>query len=93
MILNIKSVENYRNFEGMFRLNDPEKAHAHAILDCQSFFQKLDFKNSEDSLHQEYYITQSECKYIYDVIQMCLEKQQSKCLDSEDIFNPTCQCQ
>ena len=77
----------------MFKLSDPEKDRFHAILDCQSYFQKLEFKSAENEMYQEYYITQSECHALYESIKNCLTVKKNKCMDSNDIFNTSCYCE
>lgn len=91
--LNIKSMDNYESFEAMFVLTDPAKLSAYAFLDCQSYFQKFDFKNKDGKIIHENYITINECEYLFDNIRSCLKNHQNKCVSSEDIFNQDCNCQ
>lgn len=64
----------------------------YAILDCQSFFQKMDIKQNQNILHDNV-ITIQECEFLYKNINFCIKKKTMKCIDSEDIFSEDCHCE
>lgn len=61
------------------------------VLDCQSFFHKLDFYH-KDRLIKEFYIDQGECHFIYSNTKQCFSKKGHYCFDSKDIFKKDCHC-
>lgn len=79
-------------FEAMFELINPNSKSHSVILDCQSFFHKLDFYDSSGQLTEENYITFGECEYLYENFNKCLQTEKVKCIDNQDLFNPDCIC-
>lgn len=88
---NVDHIKNLSDFYGVFILTS--KSQSEKIkLDCQSYFQKLDFLDANDNIIFENYITYGECEYLYENFNQCLSTEKAKCVDSEDIFNQDCSC-
>lgn len=86
-------MKNMSGFDGIFILTNGSSNQGEVHLDCQSYFQKLDFYDEKSQLLFENYISLSECEYLYKNFSNCLQKEKIKCIDSDDIFNENCQCQ
>jgi hypothetical protein len=89
--LNVEQMTTVRGFDLSFKLS-PSTPNGHIVLDCQSYFQKLDFYNQSSHLIFENYITIDECQELYLNTKSCLEKQGNKCFDSNNIFDESCSC-
>ena len=87
------SISNFEDFDGIFILSNTHDDSRKIKLDCQSYFQKVDIFDRQNTMLSENYITYGECEYLYKTITECLETENSKCVDSEDIFNSSCKCQ
>lgn len=91
--LEVEKMTAEENFELRFRLVSSQKSDGHAILDCQSFFQKLDFFDSKGEVTSENYININECEYLHQQTVQCLLKEKKKCFDSDFIFYDACECE
>lgn len=80
------------DFTQSFLLTNSKPNSYYGILDCQSFFQKLDFYDLDGLLITENFITINECIQFYEVTARCIEKNNTKCFDMSDIFSPNCNC-
>lgn len=89
---NIDQMETIASFEANFLLTNTQDDRYYINLNCQSFFQKLDFYTQDGSLLNENYITINECEQIYLNTLACLENAQHKCLNPDDFLNPNCDC-
>ena len=85
-------LETYEDFDAVFVLSNDQNNKQTVKLDCQSYFHKLDVLDNQGSVLQENFISFGECEYIYKNITQCLKKEKIKCIDSEDIFNTSCNC-
>ena len=90
--LKVNEINPYQELEGMFKLSNSKSVNFYYVLDCMSFFKKFDIRDQNHQLINEYYITLSECKYLYDVTNQCLKTHGYKCIDSEAPFNDDCLC-
>ncbi len=61
-------------------------------LSCQSFIQKLDIFDQNYVLLNENYISIKECEDLFININKCFEQNKSKCINTEDIFSKSCNC-
>lgn len=91
-VINVNSIKVEPTFEIRFNLYSDQSTDASAVLDCQSFFKKIDFFDKKGLLVSENYITMGECEYLYEQTMSCLDKSLNKCLDSDYIFSDTCSC-
>lgn len=89
---NYTSIQSIEGFDGIFNLTNQNDENRKLRLDCQSFFHKLDFYNKQDQMLFENYISFGECEYLFDNFNKCLKNEKIKCVDTEDIFNESCQC-
>lgn len=85
-------IENLDGNYGMFKLTHSKDDINFAILDCQSYFQKIDFKKVPNINLAENYITMDECESIYGNIKWCFEQNKNKCLDSDAVLLQSCEC-
>jgi len=85
-------ISRHIDFESMFKISSDQDLSNHAILDCQSFFQKMDFKDKDGQLIFENVISINECEYLYDNITACIKESKTKCIDSDDLYNESCEC-
>lgn len=90
--LEVSKMNLEEDFQLKFKLSSDNQKDGHAILDCQSYFQKIDFYDKDDKIVSDNVISIGECEYIHDVIAQCLAANKDKCLDSEDVFNDSCEC-
>ena len=88
----VDQIEIIPTFDVNFLLTNSEDDRYYINLNCQSFFQKLDFYAQDGSLLDENYITIQECEQVYLNTLQCLETDQHKCLDPNDFLNPNCDC-
>lgn len=92
--LEVNKMTLEENFELRFLLEGPPtKTEGHVILDCQSFFQKIDFFDSKGKITSENFISINECEYLYQQTVKCLQKEKRKCFDSEFLFYDECGCE
>lgn len=80
------------DYDANFYLKHSQNQSFYFNLDCQSYFNKIDLYNSAGDLVIENYISTGECYYLWENINECIAKEGGKCLDTEDVFNPSCQC-
>jgi len=85
-------MDSFADFEIKFLLTHETDNSNQAVLDCQSFIQKLDFFDEQGSLVSENVIDITECEQIYNNTVSCFNNKQNKCFDTEDIFNTACVC-
>ena len=87
-------IENLNGQYGMFKLTHSKDEGHYAILDCQSFFQKMDFYTPSDSngIVLENFITMDECEEIYSNIKWCFEQNKNKCFDPNAVLMQSCEC-
>jgi hypothetical protein len=85
-------MENYNGHYGMFKLTHSKDDSHYAILDCQSYFQKMDFKDSQGETMAENFITMDECEEIYSNIKWCFQQNKNKCFDSDAVLIQSCEC-
>lgn len=85
-------IENYNGQYGMFKLSHSKENNHFAILDCQSFFQKMDFYTANDDIVLENFITMDECEEIYSNIKWCFEQNKNKCFDPNTVLMQSCEC-
>ena len=90
--LNITQMTKYPNYEVNFKLTGQDIPY-YAQLNCQSFFQKFDVYSKDHKLLNENYISIGECEYIYNNLSQCLATHKTKCIDTADLFNPSCSCE
>lgn len=87
------NMDNFEDFDGMFLITGQGSGqNEYAKLDCQSYFHKFDLYDSNNNLKHENYISFGECEYLYKNFKSCLNKQGSKCVNSDDIFDQNCDC-
>lgn len=80
------------DFQINFLLENSRHSKYYGNLDCQSFIKKLDIYNSKGDLMDEEYIGINGCEFIYLETASCLEKNQPKCINTNDLFKPGCDC-
>lgn len=85
-------IENFQGSYGMFKLTHSKDSQHFAILDCQSYFQKIDFKKTPNETLAENFITMDECELIYGNIKWCFEQNKNKCFDSDAVLLQSCEC-
>lgn len=85
-------IESYQGSYGMFKLSHSKNEDFFAILDCQSYFQKMDFKEVPNITLAENFITMDECESIYGNIKWCFEQNKNKCFDSDAVLLQSCEC-
>jgi hypothetical protein len=90
--IEVSQIETFPDYDINFKLNGKYNL-LYGQLDCQSFFKKFDFFDQKDRPLAENYITMSECEYIYTNIEQCIAKNSVKCIDSDNIFNTSCDCE
>lgn len=78
--------------EAVWNLENSYDGTISAVLDCQSFFHKLDFYHNPSGEMAENFISFSECKNLYDKISTCIDEEGVVCLDTDDIFVDSCYC-
>ena len=91
--LDVEKMTTDENFELRFLLEGSQQSEGHVVLDCQSFFQKIDFFDSNGKITSENFISINECEYLHEQTVSCLQKEKKKCFDSEFIFYDECDCQ
>ena len=91
--LEVEKMTPEENFELRFLLEGSRKSEGHVTLDCQSFFHKVDFFDSNGKITSENFISINECEYLHQQTVTCLEKAKKKCFDSEFLFYDGCDCQ
>ena len=90
--LDITKMTLEENFELRFLLEGTTPNTGHIILDCQSYFQKVDFFDGAGTAISENVISINECEYLYDVVNKCLLQNKVKCFDTDHLFNDECGC-
>lgn len=88
----VNQISNYDDFEGVFKITNTKSTNYHYVLDCQSYFNKLDLFDQNNQLQEELFISSGECAYLWENINQCITDKGSKCLNSGDIFNSSCSC-
>ena len=78
-------------FNVKFQLINTTHNLYNGVLDCQSFFQKLDFL-AQGSLIEEHYISINECEFFYEKINECLTLEEKICFDTTNLFKANCDC-
>ena len=89
--IEFNKIELEQQWDAKFLLSS-SKHKAEGILDCQSFFNKLDFYSASGQLISENFVFPDECEEIYSRTIYCLENYGSQCFDSQNIFNNSCDC-
>jgi hypothetical protein len=89
--IEVSHIETFPDYDINFKLNGKYNKF-YGQLDCQSFFKKFDFFDQTNQVLAENYITMSECEYIYSNIAQCITTTNVKCIDSDNIFNTSCDC-
>jgi hypothetical protein len=80
------------DFDAVWELENTNDATVSAIIDCQSFFHKLDFIHNPSGEIIENFLTTNECQDIYLHVNDCIEKEGYVCIETDDIFNDQCFC-
>ena len=78
--------------EAVWNLENSYDGTISAVLDCQSFFHKLDFIHNPSGEVSENFISFDECKFVYDKVSNCLETEGFVCLETDDILAEGCYC-
>lgn len=84
-------IATVEDLDANFIMDNSNNSDYFANLDCQSFFQKLDFYEN-DQLITENFLNISECEFIYGEILQCFKEGKSKCFSTENIFKQGCDC-
>lgn len=80
------------DFDLKFVITHDVEHQQYAILDCQSFIQKMDLFDEAGNLISENPISINECEYLFDQFITCFDKKQDKCIDTKDLFRDGCLC-
>lgn len=91
--LEVDQMTLIENYDLKFILESSSSQLSHIELDCQSFFQKVDFFDENGQVSSENFISINECEYLYQQTYSCLKKQKSKCFDSDFLFRDSCDCE
>jgi len=78
--------------DAVWELENTNDGTVSAVLDCQSFFHKLDFYHNPSGEMIENFLTTHECQELYYKVTDCLQSQGSICLETDDIFKNQCDC-
>lgn len=88
----INSISNLPDYEASFLLTNSKTTDYYLTLDCQSYFNKLDGFDAAGKLITEHFISTGECYYLWENVKNCIQTAGSKCINTEDLFNPDCSC-
>lgn len=88
--MNITSIQAIEDFDARFLLTSSQENQS-VVLDCQSFFQKIDFF-VDDEIQSENFISINECEWLFDKTRACLRRNREVCLDSDDLWSDSCKC-
>ena len=88
----VNKIEQVPGYDLVFKLSNSKTNSDYIHLDCQSYFHKFELFNSQNQLKSEVFLSGGECEYLWEKSQTCIQEVGSKCIQTEDLFNPDCSC-
>jgi hypothetical protein len=79
-------------YDAVWELENSQDGTVSAVLDCQSFFHKLDFIHNPSGEVLENFLSFKECEDIYYKVTDCLKTEGYVCIDTDDILDNQCYC-
>lgn len=83
--------ERLKGFDYMFMLVKEDHDYF-GILDCQSYFNKLELYDEKSEIEEDQVIYRYECEYLFRKIDRCLLNKKRVCLDTDDLWLESCEC-
>lgn len=83
---------NQTELDAVWELENSNDGTVSAVLDCQSFFHKLDFVHNPSGEILENFLSFQECEDIYYKVTDCIKNEGYVCIETDDIHNIQCYC-